>query len=224
MFEQAYEKLLKEQRESATGRRLEMLHLDLTGTKKLLEAVVWPVLRSFEGIILEHEIPNPTGVTVYVDAFYAPISAALECEGFVVHAEKITRSRFDFEKTRVRMMGLRGIVYMPFSKDQLDKQPELCRQSFYELLGRYTSAGGSAAMEKLTPFEREVIRYGLHLNRPLRLEDVKYCLQCEYRRAHTVVKDLVEKNLMKPVKDSAIRIHQYLLLPEARDVLFRKRY
>lgn len=224
MFEQAYERLLKEQRESATGRRLEMLNLDLTGTKKLLEAAVWPVLRSFDGIILEYEMPNPTGVTIYIDAFYAPISAALECEGFVAHAEKITRSRFDFEKTRVRMMGLRGIIHMPFCKDQLDKQPELCRQSLYELLGRYTSAGGSAAMEKLTPFEREVIRYGLHLNRPLRLDDVKYCLQCEYRRAHTVANNLIEKKLMKPVRESTKRIHEYLLLPEARDVLFSKRY
>jgi len=218
-FEPAYERFLQEQRGAATGRRLEMLGLDLFGTKKLLEIVVWPVLRSFRGIELEYPVVCASGVTMYIDVYYAPLAIALECEGFAAHAEKITRSRFDFEKTRVRTMAANGIVHMPFSKDQLDKQPDVSRQSFYELLGKYTDFSGSRAMEELSVFEREVIRYGLHLNRPLKLEDVKHCLQCEYRRAHTILNKLVEKKLVMPVGIATKRIHQYVLEPAAKEIL-----
>jgi len=224
MFEQAYEKFLQEQKAGAAGRRLEMLNLDLTGTKKLLEVVVWPVLRSFDGIVLEYEVLCSSGVTMYIDAFYLPLAAAFECEGFISHAERITRSRFDFEKTRVRTMGAKGMTHMPYSKDQLDKQPDLCRQSMYELLGWYTSIGGSRVMKELSVFEREVIRFGLHLNRPMKLEDVKYCLQCEYRRAHNVIRKLLDKNIIEPASSATQRIHQYRLMPSSKDLIMPRDY
>jgi hypothetical protein len=64
MFEVEYEKFLQQQRESASGQRLEMLNRDLSGTKKLLEFVVWPVLKSFVGVILEYQIVSSIGVKV----------------------------------------------------------------------------------------------------------------------------------------------------------------
>jgi hypothetical protein len=106
MFEMEYEKFLQQQRELARGQRLVMLNRDLSGTKKLLEVVVWPVLKSFQGVILEYEF--------------------------------------------------------------LDKQSDACRRSFYELLGRYTSIAGSRAMDELTVYEREVIRYSFSLHRDIR--------------------------------------------------------
>jgi len=219
MFERAYERFLKKQREAASGRRLEMLDTDLTGTKKLLEVVVWPVLHSFEGIVLEHEVRCWSGVAMFIDAFYAPLSIAFECEGFASHAETITRGRFDFEKTRVRTMATQGIIPMPFSKDQLDRQPELCRQSVYELLGRYTSAKGSKAMLELSVLEREVVRYALTLDRPLRLEDVKTCLDCKFQRAHNVVWMLMEKKILIPGKESMKRNHHFTLSPTAHEYI-----
>jgi len=65
--------------------------------------------------MLKYEITSSSGVKMYMDVLYVPLLTALECEGFVVHAEKITRDRFDFEKTRVRSMAVNGITYMPFS-------------------------------------------------------------------------------------------------------------
>jgi len=219
MFEQAFEKFLSDQREGASGRRLEMLNSDLTGTKKLLEVAVWPILRSFEGIVLEYEVANASGVIIYIDAFFVPLSAALECEGFASHAEKVTRSRFDFERTRVRMLGTRGIVHMPFTKDQLDKQPELCRQSMYELMGKHSSIAGTRGIRELSVFEREVIRYGLHLQRPLRLEDVKYCLQCKYDLAKKTLTQLTSKGIIAPVGSGTKRYHEYCLLDQAGEIL-----
>ncbi|WP_276353672.1 hypothetical protein [Cohnella caldifontis] len=60
-FEQEFARFLAQQQAEASGQRLEMLKRDLTGTKKLLEVTVWPVMRSFEGLILEHEMVSTSG-------------------------------------------------------------------------------------------------------------------------------------------------------------------
>lgn len=82
MFATAYAKLMDEQRRHAAGMRLEQLKKHSAGEKKLLETVVWPVLKSFEGVILEHEIISLTGVKIYIDAFYEPLGFAFESDGF----------------------------------------------------------------------------------------------------------------------------------------------
>jgi hypothetical protein len=140
-FEIEFERFLAGHIDSATGQRREMLKADLKGTNLLLEVVIWPALKSFEGVKLEYEMLTSTGVKMYVDAFYEPLMIAFECEGYVSHAEKITRDRFDFEKTRIRSVGKSRKMFMPYSKDQLDKQPEMQTRLFrsigpiYEHLG-----------------------------------------------------------------------------------------
>ncbi|RKP55176.1 hypothetical protein D7Z26_08120 [Cohnella endophytica] len=223
LFDETFERFLAIQRDSASGQRLEMLNRNLEGTRKLLEVVVWPALQSYDGVILEQEMVGSNGVKIYIDVYYEPLEIAFECDGFVVHAEKITRDRFDFEKTRIRSMGLSQVLYMPFSRDQLDKQPDMCRRVFYEIIGKYSSVSGSRFMEELTVYEREVIRYGFHLKRAIRLEDVKYCLKCDYRRAYNVITRLIEKNLMKAVGTSTQRVHKYELLPLAKEYLLGRR-
>jgi hypothetical protein len=74
-------------------------------------------------------------------------------------------------------------------------------------------------MEELSVYEREVIRYGVLLNRHIRLEDVKYCLKCEYKRAYNVVNQLIDKKLMRAAGPATQRIHQYELLPLAKEYL-----
>ncbi|KIL34830.1 hypothetical protein SD71_17625 [Cohnella kolymensis] len=69
--------------------RLEQIKKHAAGEKKLLETVVWPVFKSFDGFILEHEILSLTGVKIYIDAVFEPLGFA-EADGFVVHAENIT--------------------------------------------------------------------------------------------------------------------------------------
>jgi hypothetical protein len=221
MFEQEFEKLLERERKSATGQRLEQLHKDLTGTKKLLEVLVWPVLKSFDEITLEYEVISTSGVKIYIDVYFRPLGLSLECEGFVVHAERITRDRFSFEKMRVRTMAIYGDRYIPFSKDELDKNPGACQRALYELLGRYSSIAGKA-MEELTVYEREVIRYGMGLNRHLRIDDVKYVLKCQYDFARKVREGLIEKRLIRPIGKGTQRFSQFELSQLAKDYMLFK--
>lgn len=210
MFEREFERFLEEQRRSACGLRLEQLQKELIGEKKLLKEVLWPVLQSFEDLTMEYEMVSTTGVKMFVDVLYRPLGFAFESEGFVAHAENITRERFTFERMRVRTMTMYGYKYVPFSWDELDKRPEACRRSVYELLGRFSSTAGIAHKE-LTVFEREVLRYALRLNRPLRLSDACYCLQLRSEASRHVLRKLVEKNLIKPFGAGTQRYHGYVL-------------
>ncbi|MFF2888826.1 hypothetical protein [Paenibacillus sp. NPDC057967] len=122
LFEKQFEVFLESQRTKASARRLEMLERDLTGTIKLLREVIWPIFRSFDGFELEYEMRSPNGVTMFIDVFYQPYCIAFECDGYSAHVEMITRERFNFEKSRVRSMLLKGYAYVPFSWDELDKK------------------------------------------------------------------------------------------------------
>lgn len=219
MFEKEFEKFLSIQKQSATGHRLELLNRRLTGEKKMLEVVIWPVLQSFDGVTMEYELTSLAGNKIYIDAFYAPLGLAFESEGFASHAETITRDRFSFEKLRARTLAAYRYPYVPFSKDELDGNGEACRRSLYEIFGRYSSVAGSRAMEELSVYEREVLRYMLRLNRNLKLVDVKYVLQCGYVCLRRVIEQLIIKNMIKPVGSGSQRFHEYELLSLGREII-----
>ncbi len=167
-------------------------------------------MKSFDGIILEYELICTTGVKICIDVFYKPLELALESEGFVVHAENITRDRFNFERMRIRTILIYGYKYVPFTWDELDKRPEACRRFMYELLGRFSSSAGPA-LDELTVTEREVLRFALRLNRPLRLKDACYCLQWGPRASRRVLMKLHENKMIRPLVPDKQRCHAYVL-------------
>lgn len=215
-FEQEFGRFLEEQRRAASGMRLEQLQRDLTGEKKMLSTVIWPVMKSFDGLTLEYEMVSTAGVKIYVDVFYEPLRIAFESEGFVPHAENITRERFSFERMRVRTMMMYGYKYVPFTWDEMDKRPEACRRSVYELLGRFAGTSGIAYKE-LGVFEREVIRYALFLNKPFGLKDVCSCLHLGEEASRKVLRKLVDKELVKTLGKGKLRHHDYILGANAAD-------
>ncbi|WP_135553387.1 hypothetical protein [Paenibacillus cymbidii] len=211
-----YEKLLERQKRTATGARLEQLNKQAEGERKLLTEIIWPVRHSFEGIVLEKEFITLTGVKAYIDAYEEIFHFGFEGEGYVSHAENITRPRFDFEKMRIRSMGALGILYVPFTFDEMDKKPDLCQRTLYELYGKF--GGGFASPRNppvLTPYEKEVIRYSLWLARPIRLSDACECLLLGKDASRNVMKSLVEKGLLRPTSQGLQRTHVYELTNQA---------
>src|SRR4051812_6014452 len=106
VFEKEYEIFWEEQVRGASGQRLEMLQRDLSGTKKLLEVVLLPVLGTLEGLVLEYEMMSLSGVKIYGDVFHPKLRTVFEDDSFVTHAEKITRDRFSFERARARSVAI----------------------------------------------------------------------------------------------------------------------
>ncbi len=215
MFEKQFEAFFNEQIRTAGGRRLEMLKKDLTAETRLLKDIIWPVLGSFDGLIMEYEMVNSSGVRIFGDFFYTPIESIIESEGFVSHAEMITRDRFDFEKMRIRTFAEYKYPFIPFSWDDIIKKPDVCRRSFYVILGQYLSTGNQTQFN-LSVNEREIIRYVMRLNRPFGLTDVCLCLQLGKTSSIKWLKIMMDKGLIRPVLDGRIRVHAYQLEEKAR--------
>lgn len=217
MFEVEYQKFMQEQLREAGGTRLEMLKKHGAGERKLLE-LLWSVFKSFDGFVLEYEMVTSTGVRNFIDVYYVPLRIAFEAEGFVVHAEKITRDRFDSERNKIRSIGIAGLTYFPFSWDDMDKKPDTCRRTIYELLGR-RSSGTTAQYKELTPHEREVLRIGLSMESEIGIANVRETLRCSGGLARKVLKQLVDKHLLHPAKPDAKRVHRYALDDDAYKML-----
>jgi len=218
--EREYLHLLESEIKHATGARLEQLRKQGEGERKLLVEIIWPVRRSFKGITLEKEIVTLSGVKAYIDAYEDTFRFGFEGEGFVAHAENITRSRFDFEKQKVRSMGALGIKYIPFTWDEMDKKPDMCRRALYELYGRYGANTRAAFHKEISLYEREVIRYALWLGRPIRLSDVRECLHKSSDFCTKIIRKMIEKRLLRPVRENAKRQHEYVLEEEASKFLW----
>jgi len=215
-----YERLLEEQIRTASGARLEWLSKQDEGERKLMVDVVWPVRKTFKGIVLEKEVVTLTGVLAYIDVFDENFRLGLEAEGFVVHAQNATRSRFDFERNKVRSMVAQGIHYLPFSYDEMDKRPDVCRRALYEIYGRYGSYAGVGEQAKPNLYEREIIRYALWLNRPFGMKDVEDCLLKSPDICRKAIRSLVRAGLVKPNRDNLKRNHFYVLEPAASKSLW----
>jgi hypothetical protein len=201
LVEREYNKLLEAQMRHATGMRLEQFKKQGEGERKLLIDIFWPVRKTFEGIILENGIVTLTGVKAYIDAYDGSFRFGFEGEGFVPHAENITRSRFDFEKQKVRSMAAHGIKYIPFTWDDMDKKPDMCRRAMYELYGRYGGNAGAAAYQQVSLYEREVIRYALWLGRPFKMSN---------DFSSRTLRKLIDKKLISPMNVNAKRHHEYV--------------
>lgn len=206
--EKAYERLIEQQKKSATGMRLEHLINHGEGERRLLTEIIWPVRGTYDGIVLEKEFVTLTGVKAYIDVYDERVHFGLEAEGFVPHAESITRSRFDFEKVRIRSMGALGILFIPFSFDEMNKKPDVCRRNLYELYGKFGKGSGTL----LSALEKELLRYMRILGRPIRMQDAQECLQASHDFCLKVLRGLVNKSIIRPTIEGAMRVHSYSLV------------
>ncbi|MBW5445000.1 hypothetical protein GE107_02830 [Cohnella sp. CFH 77786] len=212
-FNDAFEAFLTLQKQEATGMRREMLDRDLTGTKKLCEAL-WQVFGSFDDLILEYEVVSETGIKIYIDVYHRVLRIAFEAEGYAVHADKITRERHSFEKMRERTFTKYDFKHMPFSWDELDKKPEACKRSVFELLGRFGDPGGGGWME-LPVYEREIIRSAAVHPGPFSFSDACRWLQSGPRPVRKALSSLVDKHLLVMEGGGSKRFHKFRLSMEA---------
>lgn len=204
---------IEQERQSAKGRRLEMLNRDLSGTIKLLTDILLPVFGTLDGFHLEYEIVSSTGVTLYADVYFEPLGFVFECDGFVPHVELITRDRFSFERMRMRSFALHGYKFIPFSRDEMDKKPDMCRRAVYELLGKYGHV--QREVETLLPNERELIRFGA-ARTSFTQGDVRKCLMVNSDTARKIIRRLVTEAWIEPVGGSERRRYSYRVAQKGR--------
>ncbi|WNR43145.1 hypothetical protein [Paenibacillus roseipurpureus] len=221
MFEKEFESFLKEQIKGASGQRLEMLGRDLTGTKKLLEEVLIPVLGTFDGLMLEFELLSLSGTKIYADVCHPMLRTVFEEDSFVTHAERITRDRFSFERARARSVAILGYTYFPYSRDELEKKPIFCQRNLYELIGRVGHVEGAGLLQ-LPVYEREVLRCGILRNEPFQLADVSKWLQLRREACRRVVRNLKANSLIESIGGSDFRCHKFRITENGVKLLHRR--
>ena len=188
-YEEEFYQILEGQIQTATGQRLERLKKDKTGERRLFCEVLRPVLPQLDDLILEYEMTSIVGAKIYFDMFIPRYFWAPECVGYVPHVQNVTRERFDFEQLRIQTMAIKGIKYIPFTWDQLDKKPDQCRRVMYELIGRFSTNNKSRFLE-LSLYEKEIIKYALYLNRPFNLQSVSECTRLKDDACRKLLRNL----------------------------------
>ncbi|MFC5402032.1 hypothetical protein [Cohnella soli] len=213
MFEAEFDAMLKKQTKEARGQRTEMLERDLAGTKLMLE-VLYPVLGTLEGIILEYEMTALSGVKMYSDVYIKRLRTVLEEEHFITHAETITRKRFSFERARARTIAVHGYSYFPYGRDELEKQPDQCRKDFQSLIDAKANTDRLGVMT-LPVYEREILRSALWRANEFQLSDVSSWLGLKKETARKVLRSLEEKQLIRLIGGGDSRCHKFCITEKA---------
>ncbi|CAI6083979.1 hypothetical protein [Cohnella sp. JJ-181] len=207
---------IEKQRKSAKGQRQEMLQRDLSGTIKLLTDLLLPVFGTLDGFQLEYEIVGASGVKIYADVYYEPLGLVFECDGYVPHVELMTRDRFSFERMRMRTFALGGYTYFPFSRDELDKKPEMCKRAVYEALGRRGRGGGG--LLELAVHERELLRMAAD-SRMFTSQDVRDWLGVGHRKARELIGSMKQTQFIVRVGGGDRRDYGYTIGEKGRELL-----
>ncbi|WP_168118673.1 hypothetical protein [Paenibacillus sp. HB172176] len=108
-------------------------------------------------------------------------------------------------------MAAQDLRYIPFSWDELDKKPELCRSSVYEILGRYNQLGEEL---KLSAYERVLLNQAWLLGEPFKLSNVMGWLGKGRYVCGRAIKSLKEKEWVLPVQRDRRRVHYYIVHKE----------
>lgn len=195
-----------------------MLERDLSATKKMLE-VVYPVIGSLASVVLEYEMVSLSGVRIFGDAFIPDIATILEEENFITHAENITRKRFSFERARMRSVATLGYAFFPYSKDELDQQPEACRRDLREIYGVRTSNAGEGYLA-LNPYEREALRFAATSPQPFNLSALSAWLRLHREASGKVARTLAAKGFLLKVGGGERRSHEFAISEQGRSLLF----
>ncbi|MEK0317145.1 hypothetical protein [Cohnella sp. 56] len=214
------DQFIESQRREARGMRREMLEKDLYGTRILLSNVLLPVLKTLDGLMLEYEVLSQNGFKLYIDAFYQPLQHVYECEGYVPHVEMMTRERHDFVQSRLRTFAAKRFVYVPFSRDELEKKSEACRRSLYEIIGEQAASIQGGKLHLLPVVEREMLRFAHRHSNPFTIAIACQSLGIGETSARRHLRSLYAKRLLGSVGSGTRRHHYYKITDEGRACFF----
>lgn len=217
MFEKEFEELYRKQLSEAVGQRRENLEGELYGTKKMLE-VLYPVLRTLDGVVLEYEMTSLSGVKIYADALLSNWRLILEEEHFITHAQNFARKRFSFERARARSVGVLGYTYFPYGRDELETNPDECRRDLTAFIQASSSIANSVYMQ-LSVKERETLRAALTAIKPMGLEYLSNWLNLSDDASSKVARSLVSKGLLDKHGGGERRCHEFVLSEHGRRLL-----
>jgi hypothetical protein len=213
IFEQAHRDWLESHLQCRRGeskRRLQEGHNH--AEKEFLRHVWWPAFDHFDYLHPEYEVMDYREGARFLDFAYIrpPMKIAIEVDGYGPHLRDISRRQFCDQWVRQMHLINDSWVVVRIGYDDIKERPRLWQQLFQQMIGRWFGDPGRQ-LQKIDCMEREVVRLGLRLSRPIKLKDVETELQCGYRYARKVMQNLVEKQWVVPTGSGTQRIHSWRL-------------
>jgi hypothetical protein len=217
-FQNAYEQWLAAHVKKRAGERRRRLEEGHGHAERLFVDRVWyPLFGGFDHLHPEYELVDFGGNLRFVDFAWIrdTVKLAIEIDGFSAHASNLSRRQFDDNLMRQNHLVIDGWHVLRFSCDMVRDQPRLCQQVVQQFFGKIWTLGVTRSMDGMSAdelLEREVIRLALREDRPLHPIDVRRQLKISEWQTRHLLKRLVAKGLLEPLRADRQRIHCYRLI------------
>ncbi|OGX68412.1 MAG: hypothetical protein A2189_00275 [Paenibacillus sp. RIFOXYA1_FULL_44_5] len=216
-FDEAHAAFIEYHLQRRTGERRGRLERGHKEAEKLFcRNVWWPLLGNFNDLHPEFEILDWRGQSYFSD--FAWITGAvrliIEIKGFGPHVRDMDRQKYCSELNRETFLSAMGFQVISFAYDDVAQRPELCLTLLRIVLSRYQPTSSPVSLNSVA--EREIIRLGYILARPLRPVDVETHLSINHRTAVRMLQSLCAKNCFSAVSGAEGKhIMRYELQREA---------
>lgn len=209
-FEAMHEQWLNGHLRRRSGeRRSRLLRGHGHGERLFLRRVWWPLFGHFDHLHPEYEVADWRGQPYFVDFAWIRGSCrfAIEIKGYGPHVQNADRTRYRRELNRETFLQTLGYRVVSVPYDDLEESPEVTRFLLKSLLTPYIAVGGA---DGFSPVEREVLRFAMLADRPVRPVEIARALSLNHRTAVKVLKRLCGKGKLRPmIRGASGRITRY---------------
>lgn len=216
-FEKAHGVFIHYHLRSRNGERRSRLERGHREAETLFcQHVWWPLRGNFRDLHPEFEVLDWMGVPYFCDFAFitSHLKLIIQIKGFGPYASGMDTQQYGYELNRETFLSAMGYQVVSFAYDDVVNRPELCVTLLGLVISRYHADSSSVSVPTVT--EREIIRYGCMLARPLRPIDVKTHLRLNHRTALRFLHSLCDKGLLLPVTGSQGKhVVKYELHPHA---------
>ncbi|CAM3533200.1 DNA-binding response regulator [Paenibacillus lupini] len=161
-----------------------------------LQKVWFPAFSQFDYLHPEFEIVDFRDGKRYLDFAYirSPLRLAIEIDGFNTHAAGVSRWQFSDHLVRQNHLVIDEWNVLRFSYDDVRDKPRMCIQILQQFFGSRLGSALDADSSADDILEKEIIRYALQLDRPIRPIDVRQHLQIGKDRTKSLINNLIKSN------------------------------
>jgi hypothetical protein len=178
----------------------------------MLRHIWWVAFGNFDYLHPEYEITDFFQGQRFLDFVFirGPIKIVFEIDGYGPHLRDISRRQFCDQWVRQMHLTNDNWIVVRIGYDDVKERPRLWISLILQMMGRLFG-NPDKQLTEVDCIEREVIRYALRVNCPIKLKDVQSVLQCGPRSARGIVHCLVEKKWLISAGGGKERIHFWQL-------------
>ncbi|WP_199615433.1 helix-turn-helix domain-containing protein [Paenibacillus alkalitolerans] len=218
-FEKAHKEWLESHKRRRTGDRLKRLEEGHDYLEKLfLKNIWWPAFTSFDDLHPEYEVRDYNDGKRYLDHAYKPLSTklVLEADGFNPHIRDVDRWVHADNLLRDSHLIADGWTVVHYSSDVIKYRPRQAQQLLRQIVwGREGKHEGA----KLSLKEKELLRFARMKGAPIAPVEISAYLDVSKNTTVRILKELLDKQLVKPVDAGKLRIRYYELTRMGREII-----